>query len=293
MREIANKHTDWLTAATALTTSTAPPAPTAPTVLILKTRPNMLATKILALCALSALCAVSTSTAASAVNFQPNAQTSDLTLSADRWQEVRLSDDIKPNTFTFEAVNGNSAENQSVLRIESNASMSMMAIPVEVDLTQTPVLCWRWRVNRVLDKADMSERFGDDYAARLYVSLAIPESEQSLGLRLQLGLARSIWGDQVPDAAINYVWDNRQPVGTAMPNAYTDRVTMIVAQSGAAKVGQWVQQAQNIAQDIEQQFTPAANVVQIALAADTDNTGETVTAEFADIRFVAKQADCL
>jgi len=216
-----------------------------------------------------------------------NAQTTDLTLSAPRWQEVRLGDDIKPNTFSFETVDG-----QAVLRIESNASMSMMAIPVEVDLKQTPVLCWQWRINRVLDTADMTERFGDDYAARLYVSLSIPESEQSLGLRLQLGLARSIWGDQVPDGAINYVWDNRQPVGTAMPNAYTDRVTMMVAQSGGAKTGQWVQQAQNVTQDIEQGFTPAATPVQIALAADTDNTGEAVIAEFADIRFVAKETNC-
>ena len=215
------------------------------------------------------------------------AESIDLPLSPERWQEVRLGEDIRPNAFVFEATEGRTA-----LRIDSNASMSMMASAVDVDLTDTPVLCWRWRVNRVLDKADMTERFGDDYAARLYLSVAIPESEQSLGLKLQLGLARSIWGDQVPDGAINYVWDNRQPVGTAMPNAYTDRVTMVVAESGARRAGSWVQQRQHVGKEIARLFPASTRAVQIALAADTDNTGEAVVAEFADIRFVSDQTPC-
>lgn len=215
------------------------------------------------------------------------AQSVELPLAPERWQEVRLGNDIRPNTFIFQN-DGDGA----MLRIDSNASMSMMATPVDVDLSKTPVLCWRWRVNRVLDKADMTERFGDDYAARLYLSVAIPDSEQSLGLKLQLGLARSIWGDQVPDGAINYVWDNRQPVGTAMPNAYTDRVTMVVTESGGSLAGRWVQQRRHIGQEIARLFTPGAKPVQIALAADTDNTGEAVIAEFAEIRFVSDDTPC-
>lgn len=210
-----------------------------------------------------------------------------LPLTPDRWQEVNIGEDIRPNQFAFENVNG-----KPVVRIESNASMSMLATPIEVDLAQTPVLCWRWRVDRVLTNANMTERFGDDYAARLYLSVAIPEGEQSLGLRLQLGLARSIWGEHVPDGAINYVWDNHQEVGTTMPNAYTDRVAMVVVESGANRVGQWVQQSRDLAKDIATHFTALAKPVQIALAADTDNTGEAVIAEFADIRFARDQAGC-
>lgn len=210
-----------------------------------------------------------------------------LALAPDQWQEITLGQDIRPNTFLFEIIDGLPS-----VRIESTASMSMLAAPIDVDLTATPVLCWRWRVNRVLDKADMTERFGDDYAARLYLSVAIPASQQSLGQRLQLSLARSIWGEQVPDGAINYVWDNRQPPQTTMPNAYTDRVTMVVADSGTERIGQWVQQSRNLAHDIKTFFTPLARPVQIALAADTDNTGESVVAEFADIRFARDRASC-
>jgi hypothetical protein len=210
-----------------------------------------------------------------------------LPLTSAHWQEIKLGADLRPNQFKFETVDGT-----PIIRVESNASMSMLASPIEVDLSQTPVLCWRWRVNRVLEKADMSERSGDDYAARLYLSVAIPKSEQSLGLRMQLGLARSIWGSQIPDGAVNYVWDNRQAVNTQLPNAYTDRVTMVVAQSGSKRVGEWVLQTRNIARDIEELFTASAKPIQIALAADTDNTGESAIAEFAAIQFVSDQTQC-
>jgi len=161
-----------------------------------------------------------------------------------------------------------------------------------VDLQRTPVLCWRWRVDAPLKSADMSQRSGDDYAARLYVSLALPEAEKSFGLRTQLSIARSIWGPSVPDAAVNYVWDNRQPVGTERPNAYTDRTTMVVLRSGAAHAGGWVQERRNVGRDVARLYGASARPVQAALTADTDNTGETARAGFADLHWVPEQAAC-
>ena len=208
-------------------------------------------------------------------------------LEASNWQEVTLGDQIKPNEFEFVQIDG-----QSVLRVQSDASMSMMASTIEVDLSQTPVLCWRWRVDRVLQTADMTTKAGDDYAARLYLNLSVDPLSQTFGERLQLRLARAIWGDQLPDAAINYVWDNRQPVGSIMANAYTDRVKMVVMDSGRQGVGQWQAHGRDVAGDIETLFAGAAKPVQIALAADTDNTGEAVLTEFADLRFVPDLGDC-
>ena len=85
------------------------------------------------------------------------------------WQEVRLKAEIKPNTFTLRDWDGVPA-----LEVKSSASMSLLGRPVEVDLDRTPVLCWRWRIDAPLQSADMTRRSGDDYAARLYVSLALP-----------------------------------------------------------------------------------------------------------------------
>ncbi|MBL0726597.1 DUF3047 domain-containing protein [Piscinibacter sp. HJYY11] len=203
------------------------------------------------------------------------------------WQEVRLNDKLRPNEFSLRDWDGASA-----LEVRSSGSMSLLARPVEIDLQRTPVLCWRWRIDAPLKKADMTQRSGDDYAARLYVSLALPERDKSFGLRAQLSMARSIWGPSVPDAAVNYVWDNQNPVGTERPNAYTDRTTMIVLRSGAGDAGRWVQERRNVGRDVARLYGASTRPVQLALTADTDNTGETARAGFADLHWVPEQAPC-
>jgi hypothetical protein len=203
------------------------------------------------------------------------------------WQEVRLSEKLRPNEFTLREWDGASA-----VEVRSSGSMSLLARPLEIDLRRTPVLCWRWRVDAPLKTADLAQRRGDDYAARLYVSLALPDADKSLGLRAQLSLARSIWGPSVPDAAVNYIWDNRHPVGTERPNAYTDRTTMIVLRSGAADAGGWVQERRNVGRDVARLHGPSARAVQLAVTADTDNTGETARAGFANLHWVPEQAPC-
>ena len=184
-----------------------------------------------------------------------------------------------------------------VMAIESraNASMSLMGRSIDVDLSQTPVLCWRWRVERLISKADMRQKSGDDYAARVYVAFSLPTSSMSLATRAKLKLARTLYGDLVPDGAINYVWD-QLPVGTWLPNAYTDRTQMKVQRSGAAQLGTWVTERVSVAQDAQNAFGPLSlhdlRLNLLAVATDTDNTGESAVAGFADLHFVAANAPC-
>ena len=205
------------------------------------------------------------------------------------WQVIQLDARVAPTRYRVTRWEG-------VLGVEAVAerSMALLARPVEIDLERTPVLCWRWRVDAPLVKADLGTKAGDDYAARVYVSFALPPSEIGWVLRGQLALARSIYGDAVPDAALNYVWDNRYPVGTRKPNVYTDRTRMIVAESGAANAGRWVVARHDVQRDVVAEFgSPQARMVQLALAADTDNTGEYARAGFADFHFVARDNACV
>lgn len=204
------------------------------------------------------------------------------------WQVVQLDKKVPPTVYRL-------TRWDSVMAIEATAeqSMALLARPVEVDLNRTPVLCWRWRVDAPLVKADMATKAGDDYAARVYVAFALPPSEISWVLRSKLALARSIYGDAVPDAAINYVWDNRYPVGTRKPNAYTDRTHMIVAESGAVNAGKWVVARHDVQQDVIAEFgSQQARMVQLSVASDTDNTKENAHAGFADFQFVERNAAC-
>ena len=173
-----------------------------------------------------------------------------------------------------------------VLKAEATKSMSGLSYPIRVDLRQTPLLRWRWKISAPVNSADMTKKSGDDYAARIYVMFDYPTEKLSLATRLKLKLAASIYGLSIPTAALNYVWDNRQPVGTVQANTYTDRARMMVLQSGATKAGLWQTETRDLAADFRLAFgEDAPDVVAIALASDTDNTGETVTAWYGDIEF--------
>lgn len=211
----------------------------------------------------------------------------ELETSTSRWQEVRLGKDLIPNRFVRRTWDGVDA-----IEVHSNASMSLMARPLSVDLETTPVLCWRWRVDAAVSTADMTQRQGDDYAARVYVSFKLPETAMGFGLRTKLALGRAIWGADLPDAALNYVWDNRHPIGTEQPNVYTDRAIMVVQRSGNAHAGRWVQERRNVREDVSRFFSREAKPVQLAVTADTDNTGLSAHAGFADFHFVGTDAKC-
>jgi len=204
------------------------------------------------------------------------------------WRVVQLEKKVSPTRYRV-------IHWDDAFAIEATAehSMALLARPVEIDLNRTPVLCWRWRVDAPLVKADMATKAGDDYAARVYVTFSMPSSALDFMTRAKLKLARSIYGDDVPDAAINYVWDNRYPVGTRKPNAYTGRTRMIVAESGAANAGKWIVARHDVLQDAVAEFSSGeVRLIQLSVAADTDNTGESARSGFADFHFVDRGTAC-
>jgi hypothetical protein len=204
------------------------------------------------------------------------------------WQLVRLEKHVPATEFRSVRWDGVDA-----IEARADASMALLGRPVEVDLARQPVLCWRWRVDGVVKSADMSRRNGDDYAARVYLAFQMPPGALGLADRAALAMARAVYGKIVPDAAINYVWDNRHPVGTVMPNAYTDRARMIVRRSGDAQAGGWVEERVNVRADAGRQFGSDRMTLKfVALASDADNTGERARAGFADLHFVAEDQAC-
>lgn len=208
------------------------------------------------------------------------------------WRVVTLGK-VKPTRYQSAVVAGVAA-----VEARADASMALLARPIAVDLAANPVLCWRWRIDAPVAKADMTRKSGDDYAARVYVAFDMPDAAMSAGTRFKLGLARRLFGTAVPDAALNYVWDNRNSVGTRRRSAYTDRAEIVVAETGAARAGAWVGERADVAADFARAFGAAGKLgaagkpVQIAVASDTDNTQGVARAAFADLHFVARDQPC-
>lgn len=203
----------------------------------------------------------------------------------DGWQPFNPAPKAKPTRYVVERDGG-----EEVIRAEADGSMSGLIRRLRIDPARTPMLRWRWRIARPLKIADMATKAGDDYAARLYVLFDYDPARLDFGTRTRLALAKLLYGVEVPAAALNYVWDNRYPVGTLRANAYTDRARMIVVESGADRAGQWVTVTRDIEADFRAAFgEDAPPVVGIAIATDTDNTGEQATAWYGDIRFLTRE----
>ena len=205
------------------------------------------------------------------------------------WRIIQFDTKIPPTGYQTRVWDGVSAVEAS-----ANGSMALLARGVEVDLKATPMLCWRWRVDDVVKNADMNTKAGDDYAARVYVAFKLPSDKIDFGLRLKLQFARNLYGEHVPDAALNYVWDNKNAVGHRQFNAYTDRTQMIVQRSGVAQAGGWVSERVDVLSDVVKAYgSDQAKINLLALASDTDNTKSKAHAGFADLHFVGRDAPCV
>lgn len=181
------------------------------------------------------------------------------------------------------------AEGPDAIRIEADAGSASAVRTLDADPAATPLLTWRWKVDRVVAAADLGRKEGDDYAARMYVTFDVPLEALPFGARTRIRLARLFYGAQLPTAALCYVWDNRHPPGTTAWNAYTDQVRMVVVESGAARAGRWVEATRDLEADFRAAFGarhpgPVPHVTGIAVSSDTDQTGERVTAWFAGMR---------
>ncbi|MDP1708035.1 MAG: DUF3047 domain-containing protein [Gammaproteobacteria bacterium] len=177
----------------------------------------------------------------------------------------------------------------TVVEAQSEAAASGLTRSVQIDPAKYPLLRWRWKIEHVIEAGDVTSKQGDDYAARIYVTFAYEPDKVSLGRRLKYQAARILYGD-VPIGAINYIWDNKSPVGAILDNSYTDSVKMIVVQSGNEQSGLWVTEERNIYQDYKRAFGEEPPMISgIAIMTDTDNTGASTAAFYGDISFAAPE----
>jgi len=173
-----------------------------------------------------------------------------------------------------------------VVKAVAEASASGLTREIEINPKEYPILQWRWKVNNILKKGDVRTKEGDDYPARIYITFEYDPSKLSFFEKVKYGTVKLLYGQYPPLGAINYIWESKAPVGTIVPNPYTDRVKMIVVESGSAKVNQWANEERNVYEDYKKAFGEEPPMISgVAIMTDTDNTGESATAYYGDIVF--------
>ncbi|MCB1888377.1 MAG: DUF3047 domain-containing protein [Rhodocyclaceae bacterium] len=200
---------------------------------------------------------------------------------APGWRHTPLPKVERPTRFAIVERDGS-----RVLEARAEAAASTLTHALDVDPARTPLLNWRWRTVAAVPGSDLRGKASDDYAARLYVFFDYDPARLPVAERIAFALGRALHGEALPAAALCYVWGTAQPVGTVAPNPYTERLRMVVVESGDAMAGQWVTETRDVAADFEAAFgEPAPRVSGIAVGVDTDNTGATATTWFGDITF--------
>jgi hypothetical protein len=177
------------------------------------------------------------------------------------------------------------ASQQIVLYAHADASASGLRQLLDVDPAHWPIVEWRWRVLDLIVAADNQDRYAEDSPVRLMLffdgdKAALPFKEQVL-----METAKLLSGQDLPYATLMYIWENRFPVGTVIPNSFTSQVKLLVAGMGLdVRLGEWKVFRRNYADDYRQAFGASpGRLIGVGIMTDTDNTGERIEAYYGDI----------
>lgn len=197
------------------------------------------------------------------------------------WQTWTLSKFKKPTQYQLVDYSG-----RTVIKASAQASASGLVHPIEVDARTYPLLSWRWKVSELIRGADNTMKHAEDSPVRVVVSFDGDLDRLPLGDRMFFDNMRLLTGQQLPYATLMYIWENRAPRGSVIPNLHTSRVKMVVAESGRDKVGDWQEVTRNVYEDYRRAFgEEPGRITAIGIMTDTDNTGEHAHAWYGDIVF--------
>lgn len=199
----------------------------------------------------------------------------------DGWRRWTLSKFKKPTDYKLVDYNG-----RTVVKAKAEASASGLVHKLDIDPREYPMLTWQWKTTALIKTADNRVKHLEDSPVRVVITFDGDKDKLPLADRLFADNIRLVTKQELPYATLMYIWENQAPVDSVLPNLHTSRIKMIVAESGAGKIGLWQDLMRNVYEDYRRAFgEEPGRVTSIAVMTDTDNTGESVLAYYGDIMF--------
>jgi DUF3047 family protein len=175
---------------------------------------------------------------------------------------------------------------KTVVKAHADAAASGLIHPLSLSAKAFPVLSWRWKVTDLIAGADNTQKHTEDSPVRVVITFDGDSDKLPMTDRIFADNMKLLSGQKLPYATLMYIWENRAPAGTVIPNRHTSRVRMIVAESGREKVGNWQEVTRNVYEDYKRVFgEEPGQITAIGIMTDTDNTGANVHAYYGDIVF--------
>ena len=167
--------------------------------------------------------------------------------------------------------------------MSTNSASGWMYV-VDIDPAEYPIIEWEWKIDGVLENGDMTQKDGDDYPARIYITFDYSRRDLPFGERIKYGAMKTFTSFNIPLRSLNYVWANKASIGEIQENVFTNWVNMVVKESGNDKAGTWVKASANLYDDYLSAFDEKPkNITGIAIMTDSDNSKGSATAYYGDI----------
>lgn len=155
-------------------------------------------------------------------------------------------------------------DGRTVVKASSKNAASGLIRKLHFQPSRYRFLRWTWKISHTIEGGDERSKFGDDYAARVYVVFP----------------GRYFWQMK----AINYIWANKLAKGSSISSIYANDSKMVAVESGNAKSGQWIAEERDLLADYRLLFgTDPPEAEAIAIMTDTDNTGSSADAWYGEI----------
>lgn len=173
-----------------------------------------------------------------------------------------------PTRFEYARLDG-----RDTMAVHADSSASMLRQMVHIDPAHLGRVRFSWKVPALIPGADLATNEGDDSPVRVLLAFDGDRSRLSARASALSELARVLTGEDMPYATLMYVWSNDRPAGTVIPGTRTRRIRKLVVESGAARLGRWLEYERDIRADYERVFgEPPGPLVGVAIMTDSDNT---------------------
>ncbi len=198
------------------------------------------------------------------------------------WQELRFSKFRAPTKFELIDDGGT-----TVVRATSENASSVLLENINVDTRETPLLRWRWKAPRLVPGANTTSRRTEDAPVRLIIAFDGDTSKLPFGDKMTFAETRLLLGAEPPYATLEYVWGDGAAKGSVIENGWNGRIRLLLVESGAARIGEWVLETRNVHEDFRRVFgEEPGRIVSIGIHSDSDATDSRSEGYFGDITFL-------
>jgi len=143
----------------------------------------------------------------------------------------------------------------AALEADAQEGGSGLSRKIRIDPKRHPVLEWRWRIPPPSEAASPPEvASANSPMARLSLAFHGDTDKLDFDDRAKLRMAMILTANGLPYASLLYIWMLDVPVETVLRSPYTDRVRMIVVESGTQRAGQWVSVRRNVLEDYRRAY---------------------------------------